>query len=143
MTYNYEDQGTAYDPHAVGHERVGMKNAPPSIDSLVRIFAGTKSANYFLADQCHGKCYDISKQFREFLEARNIKSSILMTLDYLGEPFANIHPSWDKCDFLCHSVVAVGDMTYDFTAKQFDPEAPVPLIMSREDLNKLWGTVDG
>lgn len=64
-------------------------------------------------------------------------------MDWIGPELPDIHPAWPQSqDFLCHHVVMVGDWTYDFTARQFSPEYPVPQIIHIDKLMELWETVE-
>lgn len=40
-----------------------------------------------------------------------------------------------------HTAVRVGDQVYDWTARQFDPDAPHPLVCSVQEWRQTWKTL--
>jgi hypothetical protein len=96
----------------------------------------------FNADDIAGECYHVSLQFMDHLDKYGIQSELIHLMDWMGEPFPNIHEIWFNEDFYNHYVVRVGDLTYDFTHRQFNPESPVPLILTIGQLKEDWDTVE-
>lgn len=88
------------------------------------------------ADQwdAEDQCYSESKKFEALLLSKGIDCSIIM--------------GWKTDDFMGHQVITqghvgvrVGDRVWDWTARQFNPRAPVPQVMSVAEWEHEWPDV--
>jgi hypothetical protein len=93
-----------------------------------------------------GNCSDASYIFHDFLTKRGFESEVWeIVLDDDHDRY--ICPHWyPNKDFEGHAVVYVGGVVVDWTAKQYDPKAPCPLVFvpryggDRKKYEKAHGT---
>lgn len=84
-------------------------------------------------------CHVFSVSFGEMVLASGITDTEVVFLVGCRQPFTN--HSWDhEVDFskYWHAVTRVGDVYVDWTIRQFDVTAPVPLVSTREELEVRW-----
>lgn len=113
-----------------------------TMDELVEKFITEKGDEFFEAEKVCGQCYIVSQDFRSFLTRYGVESDILLLTGYLGDPHPNPLPVWKNNErSIVHCVALVDDMTYDFTARQFDQEGQVPKLIALEELDPLWMNV--
>ncbi len=77
-----------------------------------------------------GQCADISVEFYDFLKQNGIESELIELEDFTGH---------GETEYAAHTVVKVGDRYVDWTARQLDPDAPVPLVLDEKELVAYWG----
>ncbi|KKL90102.1 hypothetical protein LCGC14_1908060, partial [marine sediment metagenome] len=77
-----------------------------------------------------GQCGDMSLQFHKFLKLKGVDSDLVELTDYTGYGA--------ESEYEAHTVVRVGDLFVDWTARQFDPTAPAPLVLDEEELRAYW-----
>lgn len=85
------------------------------------------------------KCHVFSVSFGEMVVAAGILDVDVVFLIGCHQPFIN--HSWDhEVDFskYWHAVTRVGNVYVDWTIRQFDVAAPVPLVSTREELEVRW-----
>lgn len=86
---------------------------------------------------CMGMCADVSRYHVE----QNHGSEVVYLQGYLGNHntrnWKGIHPSQFH-----HTIVRQGDKYFDWTARQFEKEASVPLIMNEEELASRWSFIE-
>jgi hypothetical protein len=97
-------------------------------------------------DEEHGQCVEACDEFLHLLAGYGIEASIRtwncpFFSEFLGRdkvaedmtllPDETFPWSWDGMDF--HAVVEVEDFLIDWTAKQFDPNAPFPMVWKKEN----------
>lgn len=96
------------------------------------------------AEGADGECFVASKEFLKFLDRYGENARIIMFTDeaeasvphiekYFSVkvyPYQRVPHRWyqNGCRWAGHFVVRVGDLCVDWTARQFNPEAPFPLI---------------
>lgn len=89
------------------------------------------------------RCRNVSEELCRRLAARGFEASVLR----LAECNANYpaaHRGWQKIGtpfWWIHYVVRVGDAIIDCTHRQFDPDAPHPLIQRLSEVKVEWDDV--
>jgi hypothetical protein len=83
-----------------------------------------------------GECYVVSEAYRAAL-AEEADAELIRLEGYCGDPTRAVvwksHPiRW------CHTVVRVGELYVDWTARQFDPSHPVPRILTKAQMKEEW-----
>lgn len=82
-----------------------------------------------------GECYVVSRAYIAAL-ADGSDTELIRLEGYCGDPSRatwKTHPiRW------CHTIARVGDLYVDWTARQFDPDHPVPRILTRDQLKEEW-----
>jgi hypothetical protein len=88
-------------------------------------------------------CKAVSEQFVTWACGRGLQAEMVQLA---GSPdFADALPEWwlVPADMRLHYVVRVGSVYVDWTARQFDPEAPVPLVTTSHGWrNEYEATMD-
>lgn len=99
-------------------------------------------ANQHLLDpeDAYDTCFDTCAMFAGFLEGRGIIFGAEPGDDWDTIRVREVGTGAAPVDFRkykCHWVFRVGLVALDFTARQFHPEAPVPVVwkLSQEDLD--------
>jgi hypothetical protein len=92
----------------------------------------------------NGQCMVVSEDFAEACAAHGFRPVIIQCEEFVGD----LDPAlaldfWLSAEpgAIIHHVVRVGGKTYDWTARQFDRNAPVPLIRPERDLSMDWRVV--
>lgn len=117
-----------------------MKVSQKTVAQIVSMFLN-EHPECLDPDSISGNCRISSQQFMWMLEDYGFNPTLIHLMDYLGEPFPKIHSIWDDAEFLVHYVVEVEGKTYDFTHRQFNPDSPVPVISTLQELMVDWDTV--
>lgn len=134
---------------------------PTEIKLLADEFSSYKKATTVTAADGHGgdgfstplyayaNCLAISTQFAQWLRDNRGIPAGLLHLHGMRKPLPNgasgRWPYTDPSTFGHWTVfINTGDYCWsiDFTAKQFDPSAPTPLILSVESLKEEWDLVE-
>lgn len=91
----------------------------------------------------YNKCKFVSYEAVLFLRQQGIQAQLVHIKNYKGSGYNNPHLKWlnKGRDKWSHYVVAIDDMTFDFTIKQFDTTLPVPYMQSLDDLTMDWNKV--
>jgi hypothetical protein len=92
----------------------------------------------------NGECMKISEAFAEACAAAGFRPVIVQCEEFIGELDPNrALDFWLSAEprAIVHHVVRVGGKTYDWTARQFDSMALVPLIRPARDLSMDWRIV--
>ncbi|MGZ6641411.1 MAG: hypothetical protein ACXVFT_06175 [Solirubrobacteraceae bacterium] len=87
----------------------------------------------------YANCYAMSLRFAAWLRARDVPCSVLH-LRGSRSPFPDAAGRWPPCapERFEHWVVEAGGLAIDWTARQFVPDAPLPLVLDRAELGRRW-----
>lgn len=80
-------------------------------------------------DEARDRCQSESAAFMETLAAYGVEATVVSGLRVR---------SWDGLVLAGHFAVRVGDDVWDWTARQFDPSAEVPLVMPLSRWREEW-----
>jgi hypothetical protein len=86
----------------------------------------------------------LSVEFADFCRSRGVTAGVL---GLKGNPtkYTDVHPRWNQVwrQHRRHFITTVGDVCVDWTARQFDPAASVPVFYNdREQAIKGWDSSD-
>ena len=110
-----------------------IPGTPNDVDQAVAAFA---AAHPDLAHQhhAHDRCIPISEEFTALLADHGTDAEVVMGARVGEDPrFPGV-----RLFLGGHYAVAVGDTVYDWTARQFNPAAPVPLVQPLEEWRTTW-----
>ena len=111
------------------------------------LFLDKNEKSYAHLDSLEGSfscCRQVSESIGQRLANMGEDVKILR-LDGYKESFSNAHPKWQKVgnEFAVHYIVMMDNKwTVDLTAKQFDPNKPKVLILSKDELGKSWSQME-
>lgn len=96
------------------------------------------------AEGADGECFEASREFLKFLDRYGYQARIILLTDEDEATVLRVESSFrtkaysyqfvphhwydNGCRWAGHFVVQVGNVCIDWTARQFDPEAPFPLV---------------
>lgn len=83
---------------------------------------------------CHDRCVEVSGRFAAAVLACGLDATVLSGVRMGATPF---FPG-QQVMLGGHYAVAVGSDVYDWTARQFDPAAPVPLVQPIDEWAATW-----
>lgn len=97
------------------------------IEEIARTFAGDWKNVVSRPETARDRCVDVSTRFRDLLAAAGVEAEIISGFEMVGDLVLN-----------GHTAVLVGERVYDWTARQFDASAPVPLIQPVSEWRTTW-----
>ncbi|MER6400127.1 hypothetical protein ABT263_29400 [Kitasatospora sp. NPDC001603] len=83
----------------------------------------------------HDQCHEVSKAFAASLAEVGVSASVVS-----GAEMEDL-PDGGKLILRAHFAVRVGEDVYDWTARQFDAGAPVPLVAPYDEWRQTWKTL--
>jgi hypothetical protein len=91
----------------------------------------------------YDKCKLVSLELAAFLRKRGIKAHMLH-IQIPNSVYPNACSQWleKPLEEWSHYVVRIGTRTFDATARQFDPQADVPLVLPMSAIRSQWKTVE-
>lgn len=101
----------------------------PDLAAVVATFAETTIGH--TPWDAHDQCFNESHRFQCYLEAAGVNGEKISGFKF--ERFMG-----HDVVVQGHTAVVVGDLVYDWTARQFDPDAPVPKITTRAEFRAEW-----
>lgn len=116
-----------------------------TIDTLIeafRVHAAALCAEMEDPELAQDMCHYVSAAFSQWLAAGGVDSDVVVCE---GSKIDFPNHSWDhKVDFseYWHVVVEVGGWHVDWTRKQFDRDAAVPHVCTRDEALAHWGLVE-
>ncbi|KKL87531.1 hypothetical protein LCGC14_1933800, partial [marine sediment metagenome] len=140
-----EKHDTPRSPHKEHDPRAGRGRA--EIRLPLREFATGGGMQCSASHTAFGRCADVSQDFVDFLRERGIQANRVKTFGYKGT-LARADYRWQELrtrrgkkvgkENIGHYMVRVGDRYIDWSAKQFDTDAPFPAIYTKEEVASLW-----
>jgi len=112
----------------------GTVRAVPLVDEVVREYRQLMSSEVFDPERVHDQCHRYSQDFISFLEGYSgdgLGAELVygfQLTEFMGKPVIGN----------AHVAVRIGERVYDWTYRQFDPEAPVPRITTVEEFRTEW-----
>lgn len=98
------------------------------------------NAHLATPEGCFNRCKQVSQAIGQRLAEMGENVKILKLEEFKGS-FKNAHPKWQEIgnSFATHYVIMLDNKwTVDLTARQFDPNKPKVLILSKEELKNSW-----
>lgn len=91
----------------------------------------------------YNKCKFASYELVLYLRQRGFKARLVHIEGCPAPMYPEPHAKWaaKRRDRWSHYVVGIGRWTIDLTARQFDADAPVPLVMPITRLRTQWTSV--
>lgn len=92
----------------------------------------------------YNKCKFMSYELVLFLRRRGFNAKLIHIQGCPAPTYPEPHPVWaaKRRDRWSHYVVGIGRWSIDVTARQFDSEARVPLVMPLAELRQQWTVVE-
>jgi len=96
-------------------------------------------------DLSKGNCDDVSEDLIDFLKQRGYQNINLVLMRGPKFNMDDAHSEWKQHwnpETNYHAVVQIGNKYIDLTASQFSPKFSGILILSKEQLEKMWNSID-
>ena len=115
----------------------------PELDRLVAEFAGG-AGGFATPDDAYANCLAVSARFAQWLRDRGVAAGLLHLTGLDGGPAGGAAGRWPRCDpeGFEHWTTLVGDLSVDWTARQFDPDADAPSVVPVDRLAERWRAVE-
>ena len=99
------------------------------LDDVLRSF--TPSLDLANPDAVFDKCLPIALEFMTHAAKRGLPSVLVQVSEYYGD-LSRCHPEWEgvPADSVIHYLVRIDDKYVDWTRRQFDSLAPVPVVLT-------------
>jgi hypothetical protein len=115
------------------------------LERLAAQFAAREDATHCASPAgAYANCLAMSARFTEWLRARGVAAGILHLTGMKAPLDAGAAGRWPACDpsTFQHWTTLVGDAAVDWTARQFDPAAPVPTVAPAAELTEGWNEAE-
>lgn len=84
----------------------------------------------------HDRCEEVSEAFAAHLAEAGVEATVVSGMRLQDLPGGGVLVLGG------HFAVLVGDVVYDWTARQFQPAVPVPLVVSYDQWRQVWKDLD-
>jgi hypothetical protein len=114
-----------------------------TLDELVGFFLA-QHPELTMPSAAFQQCVARSREFAELVAEHGFRPVIVHCEEFIGELSPHAYERWigENPQMFIHHVVRVGGRVFDWTARQFDAYAEVPLIGRESDLSGDWRLVE-
>lgn len=114
------------------HENAMTDKLRPLAEQFVKQYPAVLKS-----DSCHGECDIYAVKFLNLAKKHGIPGILRCIGTPTREPDLG-WKFWGSSDLISHYVADFGNVIVDWTARQFWKDAPVPMILTKKEMQQLW-----